>query len=484
MKMQTYKMLIDGKWVNAESDRTYAVLNPATEEEIARVALGGKADVDKAVAAARKAFPLWSQKTQEERTKILRPFVADIKKYLPELAKIDVLDHGTPFKISQNFCAVVPHLFEYSLDICTELMGAGESRLSPNIIGYLKREPIGVCALITPWNVPIMIAAKLAPAIIAGNTVVMKPPSVDSLSTIRLAEILSEYLPTGVINLVTGPGETVGEALAAHPGVNMIAITGSSPTGQEIMATASKTTKRLYLELGGKNPFIVLADADIDAAVANGVYSITINTGMICTAPGRFYVHEKVYDKFIEKFVAEARKMVVGDPNDEKTQMGPVVSAEHRDRVEKYINIGVKEGAKLVLGGQRPTNAPLNKGYYIMPAVLTDITQNMRVAREEIFGPVACILKFSSEDEVIKLANDNNFGLAGSVWTRNLAKGQRFADALEAGTVWINRHGRGGTAEMPSGGFKESGFGKERSVMGQLEYTQIKSVFMDITNNA
>jgi acyl-CoA reductase-like NAD-dependent aldehyde dehydrogenase len=329
-----------------------------------------------------------------------------------------------------------------------------------------------------------MISQKIAAALSTGNTCVVKPASVDSLSTLRLGEILAEHdLPPGVVNIVTGPGETVGEALASHPGVDMIAFTGSGKTGKAIMAAASQTVKRLFLELGGKNPFIVLEDADLDVAAARAAFCQSLNTGMQCRSPGRYYIHERLHDDFVGRFVAKFKEVVVGDPNDEKTQMGPVASAEHRDRIEGYIKIGVEEGAKLVLGGKRPTKPPLNRGYFVMPTVFTNVTQNMRLAREEIFGPVACIMKFSSEDEVIELANDNTFGLAASVWTKNIAKGRRFADAVQAGSVWINTHQNylGGIGGLPMGGFKESGFGKEGSRMGLEEYTQVKVITIDLT---
>jgi acyl-CoA reductase-like NAD-dependent aldehyde dehydrogenase len=323
-----------------------------------------------------------------------------------------------------------------------------------------------------------MIVGKIAGALAVGNTCVAKPPSVDSLPALKFAEILAEMdLPPGTVNMVTGPGNTVGTAISSHPGVNMISFTGSCETGKAIMAAASKTTKRLFLELGGKNPFIVLEDADMDAAVSKAVFAAFANTGMVCGSPGRYYIHEKLYGEFVARFVDGAKRVVVGDPNDAKTTMGPVVSAEHRDRVENYIRIGIEEGAKLVLGGERPTEPPLNKGYYIMPTVFTDVTQDMRIAREEIFGPVACFMKFSSEDEVIDLANDNTYGLAASIWTKNIAKARKFANMLQAGTVWINNHMGNG---MPWGGFKESGFGKEGGLMGQLEYTQVKAISLSL----
>jgi acyl-CoA reductase-like NAD-dependent aldehyde dehydrogenase len=476
--MENYKMWIGGKWVEAESGKTFTVVNPVTEEEIAQVPLGDKEDVDKAVAAARKAFPIWSKKPQEERSRILKQIAASFEKRVQELVQIDMLDHGTPLEFANMFAHIVPHHFEYAAEVGQTIMGVGEYRPTPFGIAVLQREPIGVSAQINPWNVPLFVSAKISAALTSGNTCVVKAPSVDSLPAIKIAEVLAENdLPEGTVNLLTGPGSTVGEALASHPGVDMVAFTGSSETGKRIMELASNTAKRLFLELGGKNPFIVLEDADLDAAVPKAVFTSFHNSGMVCASPGRYYIHDKIYDEFVDKFVAGAKMFTVGDPNDPKTMMGPVVSAEHRDRVEGYIKKGIEEGAKLVLGGKRPTEPPLNKGYFIMPTVFTEVTQDMIIAKEEIFGPVACFLRFSSEDEVIDLANDGKFGLSASVWTKNAAKGVRFANALQAGTVWVNDHM--GLGDLPWGGFKESGFGKEGSVMGLEEYTQVKVVLLN-----
>ncbi len=328
-------------------------------------------------------------------------------------------------------------------------------------------------------NTPIpMSSQKLASSLSTGNACVLKPPSVDSLASLKLAEIIEAtgLLPKGLVNVVTGPGKTVGEMLAAHPGINMVSFTGSSEAGKRIMELASATMKHLGLELGGKNPFIVMEDADMDKVIPKAVFSSTFNTGMICASPGRYYIHEKVYDEFVERFVAGLKKIVVGDPNDEKTDIGPVVSAEHRDRVEYYIKTGIDEGAKLVLGGKRPTKPPLDKGFYVMPTVFTDVTPKMTIYREEIFGPVACIAKpFKTEEEVIAAANDNTFGLGGSVWSGDAGRAMCMANDIEAGCIWINDH-MFISAEQPWGGYKESGLGKEGSVLGVLEYTQLKAI--------
>jgi acyl-CoA reductase-like NAD-dependent aldehyde dehydrogenase len=321
-----------------------------------------------------------------------------------------------------------------------------------------------------------MLTSKMGACLATGNTCVIKPSAIDSLVTLKYAEIIEKLnIPPGTVNVVTGPGGTVGNALATHPDVNFISFTGSSETGKAIMAAGSGTLKRMQMELGGKNPFIVLEDADIDKIIPMAAGSNTHNTGMVCASPGRFYIHEKIHDEFVEKYIAQVKKVVVGDPNDEKTDMGPVVSAEHRDRVEGLIKKGIEEGARLLLGGQRPTQPPLDRGYYIMPTVFTGVQPGTTLFREEVFGPVACFMKFSSDEEVIASANDNVYGLVASVYTRDVARGYRIASRINAGCVGVNG-GRLLTPETPWGGFKESGFGKENSMYGLEEYTQLKLI--------
>ena len=479
--MLSYKMWIGGKWIDAESGKTYPVYNPATEEIIAQVPLGGKADADKAVEAARKAFPVWSNTPQAERSQIALKIAALLKKNAKELAMLDTLEHGTPVDRSGRIPGISAARFEWAAYNARSLMGHTVP-VSPETLIYLQREPVGVVALITPWNVPLMmIAEKLAPALALGNACIIKPPSINSLTALKLAELLDTLgLPPGTVNVITGPGGTVGEALASHPGVDMVAFTGSSETGKAIMSAASQTIKRLQMELGGKNPFIILDDADINMAVAEAVTGQYKNSGQICASPGRFYVHEKVYDEFLEKFTTGAKKFIVGDPNNEKTQMGPLVSAEHRNRVESYIKSGIDEGAKLILGGKRPTTPPMDKGYWVMPTIITNVTQKMKIAREEIFGPVACIMeKFNSDEQVIAWANETVYGLAAYVWTQDIGRGIRFANRIAAGTVWIGR-GLGGGPELPWGGYKESGIGKENSLYGLYEYTNLKRIQVDL----
>ena len=479
--MKQYKMWIGGKWVDAESGKKYPVFNPATEEIIGELPLGGKTEVDKAVIAACNAFPVWSKKTQAERSQIAMKIAAMLRENAKELGSIDTFDHGTPTKSAAPTVAGKALNFEWAAYNSRSLMGHTVPQ-SPDELVYLQHEPIGVVALITPWNFPLsMVLVKLAPALTLGNTCIIKPPRIDSLATLKLAELLEILdLPPGTVNVITGPGSTVGEALASHRGVDMVSFTGSCETGKTIMALASQTVKRLHLELGGKNPVIILDDADVNVAAGAMAGRQFSNSGQICACPGRFYVHEKIYDEFLDKFIAVTKKLVTGDPSDEKTDMGPLVSAEHRDRVEGYIKSGIDDGARVVLGGKRPTDPPMNKGYYVVPTIFTNATQQMKIARDEIFGPVAVFMeKFNSDDKVIEMANDSTFGLCSYVWTRDMARGMRLANEIQAGTVWLS-NALSLAPELPWTGYKESGIGEENSLYGLLEYTNLKRVHIDL----
>jgi acyl-CoA reductase-like NAD-dependent aldehyde dehydrogenase len=480
--MKDYKMFIDGQFVDAVSKKTLTVINPANQEEIGQIPAGDKADIDRAVAAAKKAYPVWSKMSQDARSAILTRLADILAQYAPELAKMELLDHGFPLNAAERWGGLPSGSFRQAAELAKNLHGETAPYRSSALVA-LQYVPIGVCGLITPWNFPLWTASvKLAPCVAVGNTCVLKPPSVDSLSLLVLAEAIAKSeLPPGVINIVTGSGSTAGEALAAHPDVRMVSFTGSSQTGKRIMELASSNVKRMSMELGGKNPFIVLDDANLEAAVESGIRASFYNVGQICAAPGKYYVHEKIYAAFIEKYVAAVKRIKIGLPENADTQLGPLASEEQRKTVEYYIKSGQAEGAKLILGGGRPDSAPLNKGFYVMPTVFIDATQNMKIAREEIFGPVVVMLKFSSDEEVIRLANDNVYGLAASVWSRDTARAVRIANEIEAGTVWVNGH-LSGESGVPWGGFKESGFGKEGTHIGLHEYTQLKTVCIDLIN--
>jgi acyl-CoA reductase-like NAD-dependent aldehyde dehydrogenase len=479
--LEKYKVWIGGKWVEARSGKTFPTYNPATGEEISLCPICDKVDVDEAVKAARSAFPAWANTAQAERSRIVNKIAAAIRDNAEQLTRTETLEHGTPVQFVGNIIGGSVGSMEYAASAARALSGEVISAM-PGKTVYLRREPIGVCALITPWNHGLfMIAEKLGQALATGNTVVIKPPSVNSMIGIRFMEVLSKLdLPEGLINIVTGSGGTVGNYLASHPDIDLIDFTGSSETGKSIMAAASQTMKKLIMELGGKNPIVVLEDADVDAAVKHHAHEQYHNSGMHCSNAGRYYVHEKRYDEFVKKFIAASRHVVMGDPTDKNTFMGPVASSEHRDRVENYIKSGLEQGANLILRGEKITTPPFNKGFFVPIAVFTDVAQDMKIGREEIFGPVAIIMKpFSSESEVIKLANDTRYGLAAVVWTKDNAKALKFVNELHAGAVWVNNQKL--SSETPWGGYKESGLGKDGGFEGLKDFTQLKLVCMEMS---
>lgn len=472
--MQNHKMYIGGAWVDANSGKKFATVNPSTGEEIAMVPCADATDVDKAVQAAKAAFPVWSKKTQAERSRTLVKIAEAIRANARDLAKLEGLEHGTPYKDALGVTMGAADKFEYCAGTAPTLMGE-HIPVKDGTLSYLQRVPAGVVGFIIPWNLPtIMTAVKLAPALAVGNTCVLKPPSINSTIGLKFAEIFSTVeMPAGVINIITGPGGSVGSALASHPDVDMIGFTGSSETGKRILADASRSCKKCVVELGGNNPVIIMQDADLDASLKVLGWRQFNNSGQHCSGPGRYYVHEKVYDAFIEKFIAYAKTVVVGNPADESVTMGPVVSREHQRKVEGYIQKGIEEGARLVCGADRPD--ALNKGFFVMPTILADATHTMAVAREEIFGPVAVILKYTDKDDIVALANDSPYGLCAHIWTRNIAQGMKLVNDLRVGSVFINCQML--TNEQPWGtSVKESGIGKEGGMHGMAEFTDLKLV--------
>lgn len=475
-------MYIDGEYVSAASGETFAVYDPATGEVIANVAAGGKNEVDLAVAAARRAFEPnspWRSLTPQERGKLIWKLADLIEANAMRLAQIDSIDSGKP--INEMLFFDIPFsvdVLRYYAGWTTKIVGQTIDVSYPASHGgkfhaYTRREPVGVVAAITPWNLPLLMAIKkLAPALAAGCTVVVKPAEQTPLSMAVLAELVVEAgFPNGVINYVTGLGETAGVSLTEHVGVDKVSFTGSVDTGKAIVRSASGNLKRVSLELGGKSPNIVFDDADIDAAVAGAMAASFVCQGESCIAGSRLYVHRSIFDTFVERLAEGARGIQLGSGLDASTQMGPLISAEHRDRVLSYIQSGIEAGATVAAGG----GAWGSEGYFTEPTVLVNPPHDSKVVVEEIFGPVVCAIPFDTEEEVVAYANNTRFGLGGAVWTKDISRAHRMAEAIESGQVWINCYQACDSA-MPFGGTKESGWGRETSAETMDEYLETKSV--------
>ena len=482
-KIRTAHMLIGGKWATSSRGATRAVINPATEDAIAETFDAGPLEVNQAVTAAKEAFEsgAWSRKSPAERQALMLKWAALLEQNLAELAALESANTGKPLKLARD--SDLP----FSVDNLRFFAGAGrllEGGASMDYVaGYtsiIRREPVGVVGLVTPWNYPIMMAVwKLGPALAAGNTAVIKPSELTPLTTLELGRLALEAgIPAGVVNVVTGSQET-GRALTSHPDVGMVSFTGDSETGRKIMAQATPTLKRLHLELGGKAPFVVFEDADFDAAVQGAVVGAFVNCGQDCTAATRIYVQEGAVKKFTDAFLKEVAKIRVGDPANPGTDMGPLISSEQRDSVEGFLR-RAKE-AKIISGGGRPKG--LKKGFFFEPTVVAGAAQDSEIVQKEVFGPVVCLSSFQDEAQAISLANDVVYGLAGSVWTSNVQRAFRVANALRFGTVWINDH-LPLSPELPHGGFKQSGFGKDMSKYAVEEYTVVKHVMADTTGAA
>ncbi len=465
------KFYIDGAWVDPAEPKSMGVINPATEEEIGRISLGSRADVDRASKAAKRAFKSYALSSVEERLAILERVIKGFKERLPELARAMTLEMGAPITFSTERQATVAlfHFEEAARVLASYQFERAEGA------GIIRREPIGVCGLITPWNWPLnQVASKVAPALATGCTIVLKPSEIAPLSAMLLAEIIHESdLPKGVFNLVNGDGPTVGEAIAAHPDVDMVSFTGSTTAGIRVAKLAADTVKRVAQELGGKSANIILPDADLESAVIAGVHACYTNGGQNCQSPTRMLVHRAQRDEAL----AAARKAVetirIGDPMDPATTMGPLVSQAQFEKVQQLIESGIGEGATLVCGGPgRPTE--VNRGYYVRPTVFADVKPEMRIAREEIFGPVLSIMNYDSEDEAVEIANDTPFGLAGFVQSKDLEKARRIANRIRAGRVYLN--GAPFDRSLPFGGYKQSGNGREFGIFGFEEYLEVKAV--------
>lgn len=475
------KLFINNEFVDALSGKTFPVINPATGAVLTHVAEGDAGDVDRAVKAARAAFEgkEWSKMIPSKRGQMIWRLGELIMQNLQELAELETLDTGKP--ISESSKVDVPEAadcFFYYAGWATKITGdtIPLSR-GGNAFGYTLREPIGVCGQIIPWNFPLqMLAWKVAPALACGNTVVVKPAEQTNLTALRFAELCVEAgIPAGVVNIVTGFGPTAGGALVDHLDVDKIAFTGSTEVGQHIMRKAADTLKKVSLELGGKSPNIVFADADVEMAAKVALMGIFWNQGEMCTAGSRILVEDSVHDQFMETLVGRAKKSLPGDPLDPKTRMGAIVSGEQIDRVMGYVDSGKSGGAKLVAGGERI----VDPGFFMQATVFDDVNNSMKIAQEEIFGPVASVIRFSSMEEAAKIANDSRYGLAAGIWTRDIKKAHAFAKSVKAGTVWINTYSPQDNA-LPFGGYKMSGIGRELGSSAVDIYTQIKSVWVDL----
>lgn len=479
LKRSPTKLLIGGKWVAAKSGKTFESINPANEEVLALVAEGDKADVDDAVKAARKAFEegSWPAMTPHQRTRCLLKLAELVDKYADELAELESLDNGKPVSQARSIdINGVAGVLRYFAGWPTKIYGETNPS-DPAFFNYTLREPVGVCGLIVPWNFPLMMAVnKIAPALACGNTMILKPAEQTPLTAIRFGEIVQEAgIPDGVVNIITGFGPGAGSAIAEHPDIDKISFTGSTEVGKIILHASAGNLKRVSLELGGKSPNIVFPDADQPLAVRNAMNGVFYNSGQVCAAGTRIFVQRDIYDHFVADLTSMSERMTLGDPLDPKTRLGPVVSREQFDRVKAYLEVGKREGARVTIGGA----AGEGKGYYIKPTIFADVTNNMKIAREEIFGPVAAAIPFKDENDAVFQGNDTTYGLAAAVWTRDISRAHRVARALKAGTVWVNCYGMIDTSS-PFGGYKQSGFGREGGRHVIDLFTQIKSVYVKL----
>jgi aldehyde dehydrogenase (NAD+) len=481
---QPKRMLIDGKWVEAASGKTFETLNPTTGEVHARVAEADREDIDRAVKAARRAFEGdWAKIKPVERQRLLLRLADLIEANGDELAFLEVLDNGMPITMART--GMIPRVAavcRYYAGWATKIHGETIPNSAPgNYFTYTLREPVGVVGAIVPWNGPLVTSMwKVAPALATGCTLVLKPAEQTPLSALRLGELILEAgIPPGVVNICPGFGPTAGAALAEHRDVNKIAFTGEYLTGQSIVKASTGNLKRVSLELGGKSPDIVFADADFEQAVSGAAWAIFRLSGQVCCAGSRLFVEKKIYDKFVSQVAQFASTIKVGNNLDPETQMGPLISQEQLDRVTGYLRIGKEEGAKPVVGGERLTTGDLAKGYFVKPTVFDGVRPDMRIAQEEIFGPVLTAIPFQDLDEVVKLSNNTFYGLAGGVWTRDIQKAHNIAKALQAGVVWVNCYNVFDAA-MPFGGYKMSGYGRESGVHALDLYTQVKSVWINV----
>lgn len=470
------RLWIGGNWVHPVSGKTFKTINPATEETLVEVGEADVEDIDLAVRAARRALesPTWTGISPHARTRYLLKIADAIEQHADELALLETLDMGAPLTFSHGRVAAAAELFRYYAGWPTKIHGTTSPTDSARFV-YMLREPMGVCALINAWNVPIVMAAsKLGPALACGNTAVLKPAEQAPLTTLRLAELIEEVgLPPGVVNVVPGFGATAGAAMSAHQGVDKIAFTGSTAVGRQILQASAGNMKKVTLELGGKSPNIIFPDADLDQAIQAATIAFCRNSGQVCSAGTRLFVHESLHDEVTERVSRIASSYKIGSPLAPETELGPLISNKQMDRVLSYVEVGRRDGATLALGGSRVGDV----GYFVEPTVFCGVSNGMTIAQEEIFGPVLSIIPFKDEDDAVLRGNETQYGLAAAIWTRDISRAHRVARALKSGRVWINTYAESDPV-MSIGGYKQSGFGREMGAESIEAYTQTKSVMM------
>jgi acyl-CoA reductase-like NAD-dependent aldehyde dehydrogenase len=475
------QLFIDGEFVDAASGETCPTLNPHDNSVIAEVAMAGKADVDAAVAAADQAFGSWSRWAAADRGRLLLRLADLIEANAEELARLESLDTGHPLRDSRALD--VPRTaacFRYFGGMADKWQG-DVVPVEAGFLNYLLREPVGVVGQVVPWNFPLMFTSwKMAPALAAGNTIVMKPAEITPLTSLRVAELMAEAgLPKGVVNMVPGLGSVAGQAIAEHPGIAKVAFTGSTATGQRVVQASAGNLKKVQLELGGKGANIVFEDANLGPAINGSAWAIFHNQGQACIAGSRLLLHERIADEFLERFIELARSIRLGNPLDERTEMGPLTSAQHRDRVLAYVDVAEQQGGRVLCGGKAPPAAELTQGCYVEPTVVKVRDYRDRVAQEEVFGPFVTVLTFKDDAEALRIANGTDYGLGSGLWTQNLGRAHRVARELRAGMVWINSYKRVNPGS-PFGGVGRSGYGREMGFEAMREYTQVKSVWVNV----
>lgn len=477
------QQFIDGEWVNSISTNTREIINPFNQEVIAEVSESDEKDAKRAIAAARNAFDhgTWPTTPATKRGRVVGKIADLIERDKEELAELESLDTGKTVVESRGDMDDIAGVFRYYAEIADKDGGEIIDSPIPNSVSKVVKEPVGVCGQITPWNYPLLQASwKLAPALVSGNTLIMKPSEITPLTSVKVFELMEEAgVPAGVVNLVLGTGNTVGAELSTNIDVDLISFTGGIETGKKIMQAASTNVKKIALELGGKNPNVVFADADFETAVDQAMNAVFFHAGQICSAGTRLIVEESIHDEFVSALVKRVNNIKMGSGFEEDTQMGPLISQEHLIKVTNYVEAGIQEGATVATGAKRPEAAELQKGFFYLPTVLTNCTTDMKVVQNEGFGPVITVEKFQTEEEAMKLANDSIYGLAGGVWTKDIAKAERCVAKMRMGTVWINDFNLY-FPHAPWGGFKQSGVGRELGKLGLEEYQETKHVFHNL----